>query len=267
MPTSWSKAARTTTTSESSALEPVVATSDGCDAVLHEQSEELQGDVRDDLDVHPRVVVDLEAEDGVDVRDVPPRLDLWVRVDVLEDASELAVPAGGESQVHRRDRLRGRESRVDDDFRRAQLDDVVRLAIVSHAVSLEARRAHGAYCDLGGPVAVQARVRTGPGDQLVVRAHVDDVAVVEHDDDVRAADRRQAVRDDERRSSGQEAAESAIDPPLGADVHGRRRLVEDEDPRVGEQRARKGDELALAERELEAALADRGVVAVRRAPR
>ena len=51
--------------------------------------------------------------------------------------------------------------------------------------------------------------------------------------------------------------------PLRPDVDRRRRLVEDEDARIGEERARERDELPLAERELEAALADLGVVAVR----
>ena len=101
------------------------------------------------------------------------------------------------------------------------------------------------------------------GDELVVRSVLDDPAVVEHDDEVGAADRREPVGDDERRSPGEQPAQAALDPPLGADVDRRRRLVEDEDARVGEQRAREGDELALAEREPEAALADLRVVAVR----
>ena len=49
---------------------------------------------------------------------------------------------------------------------------------------------------------------------------------------------------------------------LGADVDRARRLVEDQDPRVGEQRAAERDELPLAEREAEAALAELRVVAV-----
>ena len=60
----------------------------------------------------------------------------------------------------------------------------------------------------------------------------------------------------------EQAPEAAVDPPLGADVDGRGGLVEDQDPWVGEQRPRERDELALAEREPEAALADLGVVAV-----
>ena len=54
----------------------------------------------------------------------------------------------------------------------------------------------------------------------------------------------------------QEAPQRALDLLLGADVDRARRLVEDQDARVGEQRPRECDELALSEREPEAALAD-----------
>ena len=49
---------------------------------------------------------------------------------------------------------------------------------------------------------------------------------------------------------------------LRADVDRGRRLVEDEDARVGEQCARERDELALAEREADAALTELRLVAV-----
>src|SRR5205085_3439187 len=62
--------------------------------------------------------------------------------------------------------------------------------------------------------------------------------------------------------SVQQTAKRVLDLALGADVDGARRLVEDQDPRVGEQRARESDELALAEREPEAALAELGGVAL-----
>ena len=93
-------------------------------------------------------------------------------------------------------------------------------------------------------------------------ALLDDAAVLEHDDQVGVADRRQAVGDDERRAVGEQHAERALDLPLGADVDRRGRLVEDEDARVGEQRPRERDELALAEREPRAALAELRLVAV-----
>ena len=68
--------------------------------------------------------------------------------------------------------------------------------------------------------------------------------------------------DHEGRAAGEQALQPALDHPLGADVDGRRRLVEDQDARIGEQRPREGDELPLPEREPEAPLAELGVVAV-----
>ena len=62
-------------------------------------------------------------------------------------------------------------------------------------------------------------------------------------------------------------AQRALDPALGVQVDVRGRLVEHEDARVGDQRPREGDQLALARGELRAALADLGVVAARRARR
>ena len=79
---------------------------------------------------------------------------------------------------------------------------------------------------------------------------------------VGVADRREAVGDDERGAAVEQAAQRALDAALGADVDRARRLVEDQDARVGEQRARERDELPLAEREAEAALAELRVVAV-----
>src|SRR5947207_13465052 len=86
--------------------------------------------------------------------------------------------------------------------------------------------------------------------------------MLEHDDRACVANRREAVRDDERRAAVQKAAQGVLDLALGADVDRARRLVEDQDPRVGEQRTRERDELALAEREAEAALAELRVVAL-----
>ena len=60
-------------------LEPEVAHRGGLDLVLRQLAQELERDVGDDLDVHPRVVVDLHPDDRVHVRDVPPALELLVR--------------------------------------------------------------------------------------------------------------------------------------------------------------------------------------------
>ena len=82
-----------------------------------------------------------------------------------------------------------------------------------------------------------------------MRPLLDDLAVLEDDDQVGVADRRQAVRDDERGAAVQEPPQRVLDLALRADVDRARRLVEDQDPRVGEQRTGERDELALAERQ------------------
>ena len=63
--------------------------------------------------------------------------------------------------------------------------------------------------------------------------------------------------DDQRRAAAQQPVERALDQQLGRAVDVRRRLVEDQDPRVGEERAGDRDQLALAGREAAAALAHR----------
>ena len=98
-------------------------------------------------------------------------------------------------------------------------------------------------------------------------AALDDEAVVEDDDLVGMDDRRQAVGDDQRRAVGGDAVERRLDLALGVDVEGRGRLVEDQDRRRLEHGAGDGDALLLAAGELQAALADLGLVAVGQRPR
>ena len=95
-----------------------------------------------------------------------------------------------------------------------------------------------------------------------MRPLLDDLSVFEHDDQVGVPNRGETVRDDERRPPGEEEAQRLLDLPLRADVHRRGRLVEDQDARVGEQRPRERDELALAQRETGAALLELRLVAV-----
>src|SRR5947209_7611714 len=90
-------------------LQSEVAHEPGLDAVLRELAEELERDVRDDLDVHPGVVVDLQPRDRVHVGDVPPTLELVVGVDVLDQRAELAVAAHRDPDPHARDGLGGCE--------------------------------------------------------------------------------------------------------------------------------------------------------------
>ena len=57
-------------------------------------------------------------------------------------------------------------------------------------------------------------------------------------------------------------AQAVLDQRLALAVEARRRLVEDQDSRVGEDRARDGDALPLSAGQLHAALADDRVVAL-----
>ena len=77
---------------------PVVGDHRRGDAAAEEQPPEAQRDVGDDLDVDPRVVGQPEAL-GVDARHVPPRLDLQVAVDGVEQLIEVAVAARGRADV------------------------------------------------------------------------------------------------------------------------------------------------------------------------
>ena len=90
----------------------------------------------------------------------------------------------------------------------------------------------------------------------------DDAAVVEHDDLVGERDRREAVGDDDRRPAAHRLAQAVADLRLGRRVDRRGRVVEDQDSRVDDERARDRDALALAAGERDPALADHGVVAL-----
>ena len=108
----------------------------------------------------------------------------------------------------------------------------------------------------------QGGVVTAKGEQAVVGAALGDLAVVEDDDLVGVPDGRQAVRDRDRGAARARGVDGLLDRLLGLRVERARGLVEDEDRGVLEQRARDRDALALAAGQLDAALADQGVVAV-----
>src|SRR3954447_1434259 len=77
-----------------------------------------------------------------------------------------------------------------------------------------------------------------------------------HDEDlVGAPDGRERVRDDDRGTAAQQTVESLLDQDLRGTVDVGRRLVEDQDPWIGEQRARDRDQLAPAGRQSGAAFA------------
>jgi hypothetical protein len=89
---------------------PVVGDHRRHDAPAEQQPRDAQGDVRDDLDVHPRVIGERQAR-RVDAGDVPPRLHLRVGVDRLEELLEAAVAARRGADANGGDRL-GRRRRT-----------------------------------------------------------------------------------------------------------------------------------------------------------
>src|SRR4051812_5409656 len=78
----------------------------------------------------------------------------------------------------------------------------------------------------------QPRVE-GPGaDQLLVRAALDDPALLKDEDAVGVADGAQPVRDDEARPPHHQPAQGLLHEPFALTVERAGRLVEDEDLRV-----------------------------------
>ena len=110
--------------------------------------------------------------------------------------------------------------------------------------------------------AARRAYRPPRGDQLGVRAGLDDLAGLEDDDAVGALHGRQAVGDDERRAVAHRRLERRLHHALALGVERAGRLVEQQQRRVLQHRARDRDALALAARQAHAALAEEGLVAL-----
>jgi hypothetical protein len=105
--------------------------------VLRQLAEELERDVRDDLDVDPGVVVDLHPHGRVHVGDVPPALQRLVRVDPLEQRAQFLVRALGGTDAHLVDGLGGGEPRLALGLLRDRLvDPLLGLPVQRHASGL-----------------------------------------------------------------------------------------------------------------------------------
>src|SRR3569623_393266 len=105
---------------------------------------------------------------------------------------------------------------------------------------------------------VQLRVDPVPRQQLVVPALLGDGAVIQHDDAIGAAHRGQPVRDDDRCPVTHPLGDAPLDDPLYLGIDAGGGLVQHQDARIALQRARERDQLALAGREVRAALHHRG---------
>src|SRR5688572_24643603 len=99
-------------------------------------------------------------------------------------------------------------------------------------------------------------VRRGVGEQLLVRAAVDDDAVLEHEDHVGVADRGDALGDDQHRRLPGHRPERRPEPRVGGEVEGGERVVEEVDLRALHHRASDGETLPLTATDVGAALGD-----------
>ncbi len=98
--------------------------------------------------------------------------------------------------------------------------------------------------------------------QFLVGAAVGDPALIQDHDPVGQVQRRPAMRDDQRGAAPHDLAQRGVDLGLQARVDGRGRVVEQQQPGVGDQRPGQRHPLPLAARQSKALLADHGVVAL-----
>src|SRR5277367_3184471 len=102
----------------------------------------------------------------------------------------------------------------------------------------------------------------GAFQQLLVSSHLDDASVDHADDAMTAAHRRQTMGDDDDGSVPDDPAHVALDQTLALIVERGGRLVEYQDARIGGERPRDRQTLALTARQVGAALLDHRVVAL-----
>src|SRR6185437_17018610 len=106
---------------------------------------------------------------------------------------------------------------------------------------------------------VELTIAAARREELVLRPALHDAPFLEHQDLVGARDGGQPVRDHERGAPAAEAAQAIANERFALAVEARRRFVENQDARVGQNRARDRDALALAAREADPALAYHGI--------
>src|SRR5262252_10283356 len=86
--------------------------------------------------------------------------------------------------------------------------------------------------------AMQRRVAATAPDQRVVGAVLDQPAALDRDDAIGGPHGGEPMRDDEDRAPPGDLAHVALDDALALRVERAGRLVEDENPRIGDERAR-----------------------------
>ena len=98
--------------------------------------------------------------------------------------------------------------------------------------------------------------------QFGVAAALDDASGFQCDDGVALADGRQSVGDDDHGAPCRDGGKVGLDDLLALGIERAGGLIQNQDTRVGYQRAGDGEALALAAREVGAALLDGCVIAL-----
>ena len=111
----------------------------------------------------------------------------------------------------------------------------------------------------------EAAVDVAAVEQFLVRADVVNAAALEDEDRIRIHQRGEAVRDDNQGAALRDAQQVGVDDRLAVGVERARRLVEDQDARIADQRAGDRETLPLAARQVCRALLDKGLIAARQA--
>ena len=107
---------------------------------------------------------------------------------------------------------------------------------------------------------VQLPVPSVDRQQPGVSAALDDFARLEHEDLIRATDGREAMRDDEGGAPAAQPLEAVLYHRLTFTVEAGRRFVQDQNSRIGQNRTRDADALALSAGQLDAAFTHHRVV-------
>src|SRR3984957_14691142 len=108
---------------------------------------------------------------------------------------------------------------------------------------------------------VEQGIAAALAQELVVAAGFDNKTVLDDENVVGVHDRRQPVGDDDRGASLAEFGERLLHVAFGFGIERGGRLIEQDDWRILDQRARYRNALALPAGQLQSVLADRGVVA------
>src|SRR5215472_12375827 len=99
----------------------------------------------------------------------------------------------------------------------------------------------------------------------VVRRDVDDPALFQDEDLVAIDQGRQAMRHDHHRPTARDAKQTGVQQRLTFRIQRAGRLVEDQDARIGDQRACDRKSLPLPARDVRRTFLDQGLVAIRHA--